>query len=225
MTVYTENPNECEVKVDWTNPQATDNCPGTALSQDYYSGDYFPFGTTTVTYTAVDNAGNVTTCSFDITVIDMVNPTVSLGADGVTLTADSEGTTYQWINCDTGLPIPGATDPTFAPSANGNYAVIIDLKGCVDTSSCQAVGAVSIEDVTFEDLVVYPNPSMTGVFRIKYSGEITQIDVIDMLGRIISLPVDLDERIIDGTELASAKYMLRIYTNQGVIVKEVVVNR
>jgi hypothetical protein len=39
------------------------------------------------------------------------------------------------------------------------------------------------------------------------------------------LPVDLDERIIDGTELASAKYMLRIYTNQGVIVKEVVVNR
>ncbi len=225
MVIYTSEPNQCEVKVDWTQPQATDNCPGTVLVQDYFSGDEFPFGTTTVTYTATDNAGNVSTCSFNITVIDMINPTVSFDTDGVTLVADNVGSSYQWIDCATGNAIPGATGATFTPSSNGSYAVIIDFKGCIDTSSCQTVSSVGIEDITFEDLVVYPNPSMTGVFKIKYTGQITEVEVFDMLGRVIMLPVNLTEKVIDGTELASGKYMLRFYTDQGVTVKEVLINR
>ena len=226
MTIFTSEPNQCEVKVDWTQPTATDNCPGTLLTQDYFSGEEFPFGTTTVTYTATDNAGNTTTCSFNITVVDMVNPTVSFGSDGVTLIADNEGTSYQWIDCDSGNPIPGATEASFTPTVSGNYGVIIDLDGCVDTSSCQTVSSVGIdENVTFEDLVIYPNPSNTGEFNIKYSGLITEVEVFDMLGRIIILPVDFTEKVIDGKALANGKYMARIHTSQGVIMKELVIKR
>ena len=225
MTIFTSLPNQCEVKVDWSQPQASDNCPGTVMSQDYFSGDYFPFGTTTVTYVATDNAGNTSVCSFNITVVDMVNPTVSFDTDGVTLVADNAGTSYQWIDCSTGNNVPGAIGATFTPSSNGSYAVIINDNGCIDTSSCQTVSSVGIEDITFEDLVVYPNPSMTGIFKIKYSGEIKQVEMFDMLGRVIMLPVDLDEKVIDGTELASGKYMLRLFTDHGVTVTEVIINR
>src|SRR5207244_4505346 len=40
--------------VTWTQPVATDNCPGVTLSSDSHSGQGFPLGTTTVTYTATD---------------------------------------------------------------------------------------------------------------------------------------------------------------------------
>ena len=69
------------------NPTVTDNCDatvplvrtdGTGLN----SGDIFPDGTTTITYTATDAAGNVGTCSFDVTVApDNENPVISCVGD------------------------------------------------------------------------------------------------------------------------------------------------
>ncbi|MFN8165960.1 MAG: HYR domain-containing protein [Bacteroidia bacterium] len=38
------------------------------------SGSFFTVGTTTVTSTATDAAGNTSTCSFDVTVTDGENP-------------------------------------------------------------------------------------------------------------------------------------------------------
>ncbi|MEE9440233.1 MAG: HYR domain-containing protein [Saprospiraceae bacterium] len=54
--------------VTWTEPTATDNCGIEWLMADHNPGDTFAVGTTTVTYTAVDNCDNVTPCSFVITV-------------------------------------------------------------------------------------------------------------------------------------------------------------
>ena len=46
------------------------------------------YGTTTVTYTATDAAGNVATASFTVTVEDTENPTITAPAD-VTVSANS----------------------------------------------------------------------------------------------------------------------------------------
>src|SRR5690554_5889103 len=63
--------NDCEAIVTWTSPTATDNCTTTpVITSSHNSGDIFPVGTTEVTYTAEDDAGNVTTCSFNVTVVD-----------------------------------------------------------------------------------------------------------------------------------------------------------
>ncbi len=47
------------------------------------SGDAFPKGTTTLTYTAADEAGNTSACSFDILVSDNENPVISCPANQV----------------------------------------------------------------------------------------------------------------------------------------------
>ncbi len=57
---------------------AEDNCGVSSVENDYnnsasLSGAQFPVGTTTVTWTVTDNAGNTSTCSFDI----VVNSTTS----------------------------------------------------------------------------------------------------------------------------------------------------
>lgn len=51
----------------WINPIANDNCPGVNVTSNYNSGDVFPVGTTTVTYTATDAANNTANCSFNVT--------------------------------------------------------------------------------------------------------------------------------------------------------------
>ena len=78
-------------------------------------------------------------CDSTITTTVNVSPVdTSVSLVGVTLTAATGGATYQWIDCDNGsLPIAGATGQSFMPSANGNYAVIVTVNGCSDTSGVQ----------------------------------------------------------------------------------------
>lgn len=59
--------------VSWTEPTAYDDGSGIAsVTQTHYTGDTFPLGTTTVTYTATDHAGNTATCEFDVTVEELL---------------------------------------------------------------------------------------------------------------------------------------------------------
>ena len=54
--------------ISWTAPTATDNSGTQTLTSDYNPGDSFLIGTTTVTYTSTDGAGNTAICSFDVIV-------------------------------------------------------------------------------------------------------------------------------------------------------------
>lgn len=63
----------CQATVNWTPPTATDNCSAT-VSGSHLTGSVFPFGTTPVTYTAVDDAGNQVSCSFNVHVVDVAAP-------------------------------------------------------------------------------------------------------------------------------------------------------
>ena len=56
------------VTANWTEPQASDDNPGVALSSNFVPGDLFPVGTTEVIYIATDCAGNTSTCNFLVTV-------------------------------------------------------------------------------------------------------------------------------------------------------------
>ena len=59
----------CTADATWTSPTANDNCVGTVTpTSTHNSGDNFPIGTTTVTYTFDDGNGNSSTCNFDVTV-------------------------------------------------------------------------------------------------------------------------------------------------------------
>ena len=71
----------CAAVITWTEPTASDNCAVTSFEADAVNGDSYPVGTTTVTYTATDEAGNETLCTFDITVNDEEAPMITCPAD------------------------------------------------------------------------------------------------------------------------------------------------
>ncbi len=68
------DPGLCMAAVTWTSPAVIDNCPGPTLTADHAPGEDFPVGTTIVTYTAADGAGNTAVCSFAVTVQDAEGP-------------------------------------------------------------------------------------------------------------------------------------------------------
>lgn len=66
----------CTATVDY-NLSGNDNCGGTVMTTIVPSGTAFPIGTTTVSVTATDAAGNSNNCSFTVTVTDP-NPVVAI---------------------------------------------------------------------------------------------------------------------------------------------------
>lgn len=79
----------CQAVVTWGDPLYSDNCVGTTLSSTKPSGSIFNLGTTVVTYTAKDAAGNMATCSFNVTVVDSAPPILSGCPADKTVSADA----------------------------------------------------------------------------------------------------------------------------------------
>jgi hypothetical protein len=68
----------CSAIATWTEPTATDNCTAAGnlvRTRSHAPGSTFPVGTTAVTYTFTDAAGNVSNvCSFNVTITDNTVP-------------------------------------------------------------------------------------------------------------------------------------------------------
>ncbi|MFC2110852.1 HYR domain-containing protein [Bacteroidota bacterium] len=72
-------PGQCGANVTYPAATAT-GTPNPVITYSQASGSFFTVGTTTITATATNNCGTVT-CSFDVTVIDNENPTISCPAN------------------------------------------------------------------------------------------------------------------------------------------------
>src|SRR5690606_20869811 len=86
-----------------------------------------------------------------------LNPVITV--DEFVLGTTTTYNSYQW--CLDGVPLPGATDPTYTPTENGGYTVIVSNGTCTDTSEVYEVNNVSVDDVNpvAGRIRVYPNPA------------------------------------------------------------------
>ena len=127
------------------------------VSCDHASGDTFAFGTTTVTCSAVDAAGNPTSGSFDVTVSDTLAPTLSgMPANFSVTTSDPAGATVSYtlpsasdagdsnpsVGCD---PAPGSL---FGPGATTVTCTATDATGHA-ASDTFVVTVTYVSDVTW----------------------------------------------------------------------------
>ena len=111
-------------------------------------------------------------------------PLVDVSLNQNTLTVEGENAEYQWIDCADNSPINDATAQSFTPTENGSYAVIVNIDGCIDTSSCTSVNTVSINSVLQQNLNVFPNPS-SGIFIVENEHIGQNYAVTDIYGRQI----------------------------------------
>lgn len=104
------------------------------------------------------------TVNINLTVVTTIDAGVVLASQ--TITVNQTGATYQWVDCDNGnAPIPGETNQSYTASSVGNYAVIVTIGNCEETSECTNVTDVGIVEIYGSLVSVYPNPS-NGLFTI-----------------------------------------------------------
>lgn len=135
----------CGAVVTWTDPTATDACGVLSLTSNHASGETFSVGTTNVVYTATDNLGNVSTCSFTVTVQDTEAPTFTICPTDriVTTTAGNCSAAVAWAppvatdNCSGVVSVIGDFSPgsTFPIGTTLITYVATDVAGNKDT--CQ----------------------------------------------------------------------------------------
>lgn len=143
------------------------------------------------TYTAsgtyTDIIPNASGCDSVIT-INLTISTVDNGMtlSGITLTATSTGSSYQWIDCGTNMPVSGATNQTFVPTSNGSYAVIVTTSGCSDTSACAVVSEVGLKELQWNNVVLYPNP-VKDALTVELGDMFTDVAVTitDLSGKVV----------------------------------------
>lgn len=79
----------CSKTVNWTEPTATDICGVPILASSHDPGDNFESGTTLVTYTATDEQGNTSNCTFNVIVVDNINPVITGCPSDIIVTANA----------------------------------------------------------------------------------------------------------------------------------------
>jgi type IX secretion system substrate protein len=148
--------------------------------------------TWTVSGTYSDTLSTVNGCDSVITInltVYHIDTTVQILTN--TLQANISGGSYQWLDCNIGyVPIVGATNQSFTPTVNGNYAVLISNGLCSDTSSCHEIILTGLNDYSPNSTFsINPNPVESNLI-ISLNSETSvniKIELFDTFGRLIEL--------------------------------------
>jgi len=155
--------------------------------------------------------------------VNMVNEGIS--QNGTELSANATAAAYVWIDCASGLPVPGATSRIFNPAQSGSYAAIVTENGCSDTSACVQVNIVTGLDGSeaLQALVLYPNPA-TESLNLQLTGiQIRQVRISDMNGRVLYTKMTGAEMLsIPVEQLDPGVYLLQVQTDAGTAVRRFV---
>ena len=134
--------------------------------------------------TAIDT---LTGCSVTASTFVGVNPRPdnSVIVTDSNLTVGQSGAKYNWVDCNNAYsPILGDTNQVMRIVNPGNFAAIINLNGCVDTTACQLVLTTGINKLANQKVTeLYPNPN-AGMFTLK-TNQLGIYKIVDELGQVI----------------------------------------
>ena len=136
----------------------------------------------------VDTLANLSGCDSLIPIdlqITHINTTVNTILNGTGLVANQVNAQYQWYDCSNNgfQAMPGDTNQIFTPQLNGQYAVVIQMGSCQDTSDCTLIEDIGLATSELLNFALYPNPSQ-GLIHIEgLENENYALQIHDLQGR------------------------------------------
>jgi len=157
-------------------------------------------------------------CDSTVTTDLTVEPAINVTVDNTltpTLSANQTGATYQWLDCNNGnAVIPSETGQTFTATVNGNYAVEITVGSCVDTSACENITGVGINETANHVVSIYPNPT-NGMVNINFGGNNSTVNysISSIEGKVVETGKTSTNNItVDLSTESKGVYFIRINT-------------
>lgn len=114
------------------------------------------------------------------------SPAASVTLSGDTLINDLTPGNYLWWNCDSQTLVTDG-NYLFLPEETGNYALIIELNGCTDTTDCYFVDIVGVDNISFQnEISLFPNPG-NDVVSISSTKSLNNanVDVYNSMGQLV----------------------------------------
>jgi hypothetical protein len=168
------------------------------------------------TYAAINGCDSIVTINLTVYTL----PNIQLSVNGNELSVVQAADSYQWIDCDTELPVQDEENQTFTASVTGSYAVDITTNNCSVRSTCENVVIVGTENLKQSTgFKVYPNPSQGSIF-IESSLQ-GKFQLINQLGEVVQ-----EFELTENTEalkinIAKGLYFLKAINHQ--VSKKIVV--
>ncbi len=165
---------------------ASDCTPTSAAFAATACGSYLsPSGqqwTTSGVY--VDTITNLAGCDSVVTIaLTVIDLDTTLTVDGLQLTANATGVDYQWIDCNSGLPVDGADQQSYLPANAGNYAVELSVAGCTAQSACVFVGSTAVPDPQQRRPLAWI--AADGSLMVRDVAAATPVHLLDAQGRCV----------------------------------------
>ncbi len=173
--------------------------------------------TATFLLTTVDGCDSLVTLDLTIASVD-----VSVTSNDPELIANATGASFQWIDCQNFSPISGATNASFTPGSNGDYAVIVTQGNCTDTSICHPVTTVGMYELESTLVEVQPNPARTQ-FTLLADEPIQSIALLDMSGRMVER-FDPYSSVFRVEHIPTGTYFLHLVVGRIAIQKRLIIH-
>ncbi len=162
----------------------------TAISAVLCPGTTYLFGGQTISApgTYFETFAGASGCD-SIVQLTLTSPSfnTAVSQSGPTLIAQQPNGPYQWINCTTGAPVPGAVNQFFTATANGQYAVVLTQGGCSDTSVCVTVTGINtgMGELSNSTISASPIPFNDQLSLVIPAGLKSIAQITDVTGRVI----------------------------------------
>ncbi|MGY6562784.1 MAG: T9SS type A sorting domain-containing protein [Luteibaculaceae bacterium] len=133
--------------------------------------------------------------------------------DGViTSNVSVDNALFEWINCDTGIPLPGLNNASIEPLNSGSFKLKVYKNGCVYESACFNFSTVGVNELTTNGLHIFPNPASQQV-TLNFSNQVPfePIELYDITGKLLlSQRAKSLSESLDITQLSTGIYFIRI---------------
>lgn len=138
----------------------------------------------------------------------------SVTVSGNTLISNSQGSTYQWINCLNNSPFVDSTFSSFTPTSSGSYKVAINKNGCIDTSACVSITISGLNDQsTASEFYVYTS-SADNTLYIHLNGILAEkLIIYNINGQVIYQGSYTSDQPISLSNVANGIYFFEIATS------------
>lgn len=184
------------------------------------------------TYTAsgvyTQTLSNSVGCDSILTINLTINTiNASITTNGLVLTANESGASYQWIDCNNNnQPISGANSQSYTVTANGNYAVEIVKNSCTSTSACTAISSVGMHEASSANVRVFPNPG-NGVVFLENLERVASVTVVDVLGKeLVNTQTHSPSIDLNLSEYGNGVYFLKLqFKDNSVSVQRILIEK
>ena len=162
----------------------------------------------TTTYTFTPTTGQC--ASSETMTVTVIQVNTQVIQDSIIIQAVQPNAQYQWLDCQNAYSaIFGEISQVFTAQINGNYAVEITFMGCADTSECNVINTLAMDELNKKETVrIFPNPG-TGLYVLDGLQQEETINVYNGVGQVIlTFKTKSTQEAIDLIDFAPGLYVV-----------------